>query len=305
MSVAAMTWRPLSNRGSEEDAEAYDALHDGIPEWLVQSLVDWISQVFVATCNTDDLNARLVYDYDTNEARRRNLLQLIERELRLRFKWSHGSVDTATNDMLQQCFREPKVGLDVLDLLVNRLSRSSPRYKQLIDQLDLHLHQGGSKYCVSANRDGLESRVAPTVADRAAKLMTGKTRTAAHLREAWRDVYGRNPKPGNAYGEAVRAVEAAGIPIISPKNDKATLGTMIRDMKAAPHKWRVTLQPALGDPVQYVIGMMELLWTAQLRHGTPDPSVPLTATPLEAEAALHIALTLIHMFEAGLIVPVK
>ena len=300
-----MRWRPFSKRGSEEDAEAYDALHDDIPEWLVQSIWNWVEEMIVTTCNTDDRTTVLLNRYDSNEVRRRDLLLYIERELRLRLQWTHGSSEAAANDLLQQSFSEPKVGLDVLDLLVNLLSRSGGRYHELIDKLDSHLYQGGSKYCVSSNRDGLETRVAPSVAERAAQLMTGKTRTAAHLREAWRDVYGRNPKPGNAYGEAGRAVEVAGIPIISPKNEKATLGTMIRDMKAAPQKWKVSLQPAFGDPVEYLIGMMELLWTAQLRHGTPDPSVPLSATPLEAEAALHLALTLTHMFEAGLIVPTK
>jgi hypothetical protein len=33
--------------------------------------------------------------------------------------------------------------------------------------------------------------------------------------------------------------------------------------------------------------------------------VPLSVTAGEAEAAVHLALTLTHMFEAGLIVPVK
>jgi hypothetical protein len=73
-------------------------------------------------------------------------------------------------------------------------------------------------------------------------------------------------------------------------------------MKAAPHKWKVSLQPAKGDPVMHVIGMMELLWTAQIdRHGTADETVPLTVSREEAEAAVHLALTLTHWFQTGIV----
>ena len=115
-------------------------------------------------------------------------------------------------------------------------------------------------------------------------------------------MYGRNPNPSHAYREAIRAVEAAAIPVVSPKHAKATLGTVIGDMKSTPDKWKVSLQPAKGDPVMHVVGMMELLWTAQFdRHGTADESVPLTVSKQEAEAAVHLALTLTHGFQTGVV----
>jgi hypothetical protein len=47
---------------------------------------------------------------------------------------------------------------------------------------------------------------------------------------------------------------------------------------------------------------MQLLWTAELsRHGTADESVPLDVSPSEAEAALHLAVTLVHWFHSGAI----
>lgn len=296
-----MTWRPLSRRRSAEDAEAYDALHDGIPTWLKASVWNWIDGVIVATCNTDDRNSQLLAGYDTNEERRRNLLLYVERELRLTLSWRRGS--DGMNDLLQQAVENPTVGLDVIDLLLDLLSRSDlAAHHELADQLEGLLYQGGSKWCVSATRNSLEERVATEAADRAAQLMTSGTRAGHHLREAWHSVYGRNPNPSHTYREAIRAVEVAAIPVVSPKNTKATLGTVIGDMKAAPHRWTVALNPAKGDPVMHTIGMMELLWTAQVdRHGTADESVPLSVSRDEAEAAVHLALTLTHWFQTGIV----
>jgi hypothetical protein len=48
--------------------------------------------------------------------------------------------------------------------------------------------------------------------------------------------------------------------------------------------------------------MLDLLWKSQLdRHGTPDETVPLSVSLEEAEATLHLALTLVHWFRTGAI----
>jgi hypothetical protein len=66
--VAAMTWRPFSKRGRAKDAEAYDALHEGIPDWLKASVCHRIEEVIVTTCNTDDRNTILLKGYDSNDS---------------------------------------------------------------------------------------------------------------------------------------------------------------------------------------------------------------------------------------------
>ena len=54
-----------------------------------------------------------------------------------------------------------------------------------------------------------------------------ETRPAQHLRDAWQKAWGRSPDASAAYTNAVRAVEAAYAPIVSPKNGQATLGSII------------------------------------------------------------------------------
>jgi hypothetical protein len=232
----------------------------------------------------------------------------MERELRLQFDWVMSRDDQflerdaaapAIRTVTHLVCEAEQTGLDIVDYLLAKGGASLPG---AADTLDDYFREAGSKWCVSATRDALEERVATEAMRRAAELITTNTRAAQHLGEAWHATYGRNPNPSHAYREAIRAVEATAIPVVSPKNAKATLGTVIADMRNAPQKRTVVLNPAKGDPVQHVIGMMELLWTAQIdRHGTADESVPLSVTREEAEAAVHLALTLTHWFQIGLV----
>ena len=113
------------------------------------------------------------------------------------------------------------------------------------------------------------------------------------LQRALERISARNPDPDGAYDLAVKAVEAAAHPVVSPGNDRATLGTMIGDLRAKPAKWRFEL----GD-IDLVIAMSKRLWRSHIRHGTG----PRTAhTAAEADAAVHLAIPLVRFFASGLV----
>ena len=128
-----------------------------------------------------------------------------------------------------------------------------------------------------------------------------KDRPADYLKGAWHKAWGRDPDPSGAYREAVRAVEAAYAPIVSPKNELATLGTIIRDIRNKPSKFSVRLQA--DEPEQNVgrlLSTLELLWKSQLdRHGSPDEEVPLNVSLEEAQDAVALATTLVHLAQQG------
>jgi hypothetical protein len=201
---------------------------------------------------------------------------------------------------LQTHAQEPEVYLDLIDAILHELAASD-----MAVELSRILEQGGSVWRVvpvegSKNLQyGLERRVEAIVADSAHQVMTSSGKAGVHLAAAWRAVYGRNPKPTEAYWESVRAVEAAGKPIVSPTNSATTLGTMINDLAAAPTKWKMTLEPKTGgDPIQILVSMMRLLWKSHKdRHGTPDESVEVSKS--EAQTAVHLAVTLVQWFSVG------
>lgn len=275
-------WRPLSRR----DDESYDALHEGVPTWLVGSLLD-----FVVT--------QLTYKFERSSRRfpYRGKLKEVERKLRVPLDWSQdemGALNSIRNNVADRDYF-----LSLVDLLLSEVT------KDRANEVEQHLAEGGSAWTVDLSGDGpfrLLRRVDATVTADARAVMSTSGRAGQHLAKAWNEVYGRNPDPSAAYREAVRAVEAIAAPVISPNDPLPTLGRMIAAIKDAPSKWLVVLQPSVGDAVMMVRETMQLLWTSQLdRHGTADEKVALHVSREEAEAAVHLAVTLVHWFHSGAI----
>jgi len=190
----------------------------------------------------------------------------------------------------------PEKGLDLVDFLLHVMREYRlPQLQSLAAGIEEILADGGSASRVAADRAGLERRVPEEVAFRAREEMSADTKAAAHVRAAWTDVYGRHPNPSQGYREAVKAVEAAAIPVICPNDPTATLGKIIGQLRVQRDLWATSLSPQGRDGIDLAIGMLEVLWKSQLdRHGTPDANVPISVSLEEAEAALHLALTLVH-----------
>jgi len=85
--------------------------------------------------------------------------------------------------------------------------------------------------------------------------------------------------------------------VITPNDSLATWGKMIKALRDKPQKWVAEL-----GSISVVADMMGELWTSQLdRHGTDDESVPLSVSSAQAEAAVHLATTLVHWFKGGMV----
>jgi hypothetical protein len=193
--------------------------------------------------------------------------------------------------------------LDIIDFL---LGTTHPYYSDDIAiPLDAMLREAGSAWAAVRLDDGrweLQRRV-PDEAAAAFADVRSAGRSGEHLGRAWSAAFGRQPNPSLAYREAVKAVEAALKPIVSPSNDRATLGTMIADLKNAPAKWRVALGAQESfDSVSAFRSMVELLWKAQHdRHGTDDETAPLDIDQAAAEAAVHLAVTIVQWSQSKVI----
>ena len=185
--------------------------------------------------------------------------------------------------------------LDVVDYILQY--RSIPAEE--LSALECRLEDGGSAW--RATSRGLERRVDATLQNAAESVFETETRPAQHLRDAWQKAWGRSPDASAAYTNAVRAVEAAYAPIVSPKNGQATLGSIIADIKNKPSKFEVRLQEDTpGANVDRLIGVLQMLWKSQLdRHGTADESVPLNVSIDEARDAVALATTLVHLAQQG------
>jgi hypothetical protein len=278
---------PLFARDNHNEADAWEGPFEGMPPWLFSGANRWVTGLFIL--GTDAFGSR-VYDAPG--------LEEIQRYLRIPFDWT--STEAALRSLIG-ALADNKYGPAILDWCAGRTIDQDK-----LDELEAMLCGASSEWTVGGDEHGvpeLQHRTDPTVTVAVRTSAGDGSRPAHHLATAWSKVYGQHPDPSAGYAAAVKAVEAAATPVVSPNNTRATLGTLIRDIRAGPHKWKTVLEPSNGGSgVSEVIGMMELLWTSQLdRHGSSSPGAPLSVSAPEAEAVVHLAATLVHLFQSGAI----
>jgi hypothetical protein len=170
------------------------------------------------------------------------------------------------------------------------------------------LEAGGSAWRVRDDGRGLERRVPEAVRTAVVNAISSAEAASAdaarHLRAAWGKAYGIAPDAKGAYAEAVCAVESAASRLVEPRNANATLGTVNGVLRADPAHWQMAITDRQGTPLDVAptLAMMELLWRGQTdRHGA-NPSIPVTLPA--AQAAVHLAATLVQWWTSGAVVKV-
>ena len=95
--------------------------------------------------------------------------------------------------------------------------------------------------------------------------------------------------------EAVKAIEIAAKPVITPDDPVSTLGKMIGAIRDKPDKWETDSE--FDGSVNTVLSMMEMVWKGHLRHG--DETAPLEVTQESAEMTVQTAVLLVSWFRSG------
>ena len=262
------TWAPLSRRVAGLGPDR--TVHEGVPPYMVGVLRNWAYGIFSEA-----------YRYSGGS----DLSDMIEFRLRREsLNLSESSVDEL---------------LDVIDALLSWwLSSESDE----IDALEEILTTGGAGWRVNADRKGLERRVDVTVTAAVIETVhTTRDEAAEHLAAAWSATYGRHPDPDKAYSHAVLAVEAVSCPLVAPRSDRATLGSVIRDLNNQSDQWELVLADRSGQPAKIsgAIDMLNLLWRGQSRHAGSSNSR--RQTQAEAEAAVHLAAVLVQWLSSGVL----
>jgi len=298
-------WRPLSVREGRSSTSEYDGPHDGVPAWMFGPLWGWVVGRYPTVRRAGTFFPGTVAVAGSVETYRR-----IASALRVPIEDGPEPLprDAAGLQarLLERLRTEPYRLLDVADYWLHTVDFKEPLrgHDDARSDLDGILATAGSVYHVQDGSPPYLARVvAPETQAVANALMTVRGRPGQHLALAWRAIYGRPARAGEGYRECIRAVEAAAIAVVSPNNAKATLGTVIGDLRNSPDKWKVALHgPTPGEQVPAVTAMLELLWKGQSdRHGSPDPAAPLSVSLEHAEAAMHLALPLVQFFTAGVV----
>lgn len=264
-----MVWVP---RGV--DPASREVLVDGLPPYMKPSVLEWIKP----------------FASGLDVLRDRYLLVPVLRAFDLVGRPERPYSERGANQMwpgfLGQLGDEEL--LDFVDWLTHQSSVAAR------DELEMLLAESSSAWTVGKRNGnwGLVRRV-PEAVQAAAGEAIRQGSAGALLGEAWAACFGRGANPEEAYEKAIKAVEEAGASVVSPKNRRATLGTMLRDMRAHGD-WKLDLP---GSGADAPISMIEALWTGQeSRHGGNDYRL---TTQTEAEAAVLLAVPLVQWFSSG------
>jgi hypothetical protein len=196
--------------------------------------------------------------------------------------------------------RSPRAGLEVANFLLSTDSVQDHGARRLNELLT----QARSAWEVVPPSDGrprrLQRRVTREVAARYDEVAQ-HGEAGQHLGLAWSEMYGRDPNPSVVYAESVKAVEFAAKPVFTPNDPKHSLGKMIQAFKDKPEKWNVPLGAKPDQGRETLLAMMSALWDGHGDRHAPDAGRPRQVSPEAAEAALHMAATLVHLFSAEVV----
>ncbi|MET0557513.1 MAG: hypothetical protein ABW065_02410 [Solirubrobacterales bacterium] len=259
-----------------------------LPANLLASVQDWIGPFFWIG---DPMGGRPDF--------RRDVLRDLERKLGVSVPFDPASDKEAISDLQERVARSEEFAIKTLAIL---LSEATPREGGSLAEI---FEAPGSIWEVMGVEDGncrIVLRQSGPVTSVVVGLAEFSTPAARHLDNALERLSRPGEKdPVGAYAEAIKAVEAAARPAVTPKDPIATLGKMIAALEAKPSKWGVTLA---DERVEDVARRAAILWnTPHERHGSNDPQPPVTVA--QAQAGFALALGLVDYFARGLIYRVE
>jgi hypothetical protein len=287
-------WRPLGVDTDEQIAE-YDALHEGVPAWMHSSFWAWIQSAITAYIRYGSGNGKAaMLDTDLTEA----MCQVLRIPLpNLRSAYVDPAIGRKNLSSAITTLQKHASPLQIADYLLAH-TRGKPNSLSELLSLSKSAYEVG----VRSSRPGLVRRVPLGVQVSADSVMMRAGRAGTRLAKAWELLYGLQANASEAYRLAILAVEDAAIPVVSPTNPRATLGTVLKQMEDQGG-WRLPMDREHKDACssEVLIGMMRLLWHGQHdRHGG-QPSAPGNVSIEEAQVGVSLAVVLVQWFSAALV----
>ena len=290
--VSASRWLPLGI-DSEGAVAKYDALHDGVPEWMSAAFWAWIRESLTTIGRyTDGSGSFPILDTKLAE----NLCQTLQipaPSLRHNRDWDSGGRALALALKTVTSHSQP---LQIADYLLAHDGHANAAELDSLLQRSKSLYQVGRRH----GRPGLTRRVPLGVKENADALFARSAQAGVRLAKAWEALYGLNPDSSKSYSLAIKAVEDAAVPVVCPTNPRATLGTLISQM-ADQGNWSLPLHREQSNALSsdILLGMMRLLWNGQHdRHGG-QPSAPGDVSFEEAQVGVSLAVNIVQLFAAG------
>jgi len=279
--------RQSSTSASFSESTAVDEA-GRLPAWAKPSVMRWLAPVAMAT------NHRSAYRPVSAQSVSLDFVELAERRLHIVVQ-RYRRTDAVIDGLMQVLEADDELLFRALELALEHIDLGYRWQEQEAAIADLNriLTESGSNWEVVVDRIKVDERRyrderrlqrrSPISATEAITSLADSTKRAGeHLSLARTSAFGREPQPDRAYWEAVKAVEAATIPVVLPDAKKPRLGQVIGELRNAPEKWTFVLEedvPGLFgnkpvrdlSSVESVIVMLDLLWRNHIdRHAVGD-----------------------------------
>ncbi|GEM_PF-1173931 len=274
-----------------------ETLLEGAPPWLIKSIKAWVDELTESRTRDRRTGDRVIGV--TTSA-----IHAVERYLQISLPEDPEDKFELKKQLLDYCNDE----IHCLDVAVAFMAIGDPHMAYTFDEsfvsLNLILKESGSKWIAvpgGQHTATFEERVNETAQEAYAATVSEATNLSGDfLKRAWSAGFGRNPNPSEAYNNAIKAMEAAAWPIVTPQNNSATLGHIIGELKANPGKWQSALREAeVNLGVGVIRQSMQVVWEGHSdRHGTGTPQ---DISQEAAEQSIFTAVTVCVHFNRGYI----
>lgn len=280
-----MAWQRLSEREGRREP---DGPYEGVPEHLAGPLVYWLeARLGLHRSQMAQTKARMATDHTDPLS----IVMAVANRARVAIGRGFG-FGSAVGDLIEACRRDGEVFLDVVDAM---LATTGDDGGELRGTLEL----GGSVWTVSPEGDALRRRVGPAVQRSADRAMSTRDVAGEELARAWAAAYGRGADASDAWDHAIKAAEAALIPIVVPAQKKATMGHVLGALRQKEGPWRLLVAGAAGThDVAPLVGMLQLLWPNPDRHASGQSRAPKLE---EAQAVVQLTATIVQWARDGVL----
>lgn len=192
------------------------------------------------------------------------------------------------HQLLEPAGNDDGMMLDVVDATLKLGQRDNPTALRTI------LKVARSVWTVREDDRGLVRLVDRAASEAFAAAIRTQDEASNELIEAWSRAYGKEEDASDAWDHAIKAVEAALIPVLVPNKDKPNLGSALGELRSNARHWTFGVD---GDS-EGVEKVLRLMWPNPDRHAGTERRTP---TIEEARGVLHLAITVVQWTRIGLI----
>lgn len=257
---------------------------------MAESFWNWMRTQFLLSQRSEDYPG--AYDYYLDQ----DLVRQVERRCRVAIPYRGFDAEVGMSE-IRGAAEAQNAELRIADYMLALRSND-----HIARNLNTVLEESGSMWRVGerCGSPGLIRRVPEAIQAAVDSAILTSGHAGARLARAWEAAYGIDPNPSLAYSLAVKAVEDAAIPVVSPNDASATLGKINAQIRNTGD-WSLPLQreDEHATASSTLLSMMKMLWAGQAdRHGGHhDPDLVITHEA--AEVAVMTAATLVQWFTSG------